>query len=253
MLPRIIARLDVKAPYLVKPVNLEGVRKVGIPGDFARDYYEQGIDEIIYMDVVASLYEYNSLTDLVRETARNVFVPLTVGGGLRSVKDVEFMLQSGADKVAVNTAAIRNPDLINQVVNAFGSQCLVLSIEAKRRPGGRGWEAYVDCGRQKTGYDVLEWISEGVDRGAGEILLTSVDHEGLCRGFDIELGRKTSEICSVPLILSGGMGEGPHMVDAFTKGKVDAIAMAHVLHYKKFTVGELREILEDHGIPTRRV
>lgn len=251
MLPRLIARMDIKGPHLIKPVNLEGVRKVGDPKVFCADYYKQGIDEIIYHDAVASLYNRNGLGQLVEETARNIFVPLTVSGGIRSLCDVELMLNSGADKVAINTAAIESPEIINQISSAFGSQCMVLSIEAKRKPSGDGWEAYTNGGREKTGLDVMEWAKEAVDRGAGEIFLTSVDHEGMCRGFDIDLCGEVSSIVPIPVILSGGMGKAEDVVEAITRGRADAVAIAHMLHYKKTTVHDLRACLREHSIGAR--
>ncbi len=251
MLPRLIARMDIKGSDLIKPINLEGVRKIGAPKSFALDYYNQGIDEILYMDAVASLYNRNGLAQLVSETVRDIFVPITVGGGIRNLQDVESMLNSGADKVAINTAAIHSPELIDQVARRFGSQCMVLSIEAKRRSGQSGWEAYVDCGRERTNVDVVEWARQGVDRGAGEILLTSVDHEGMCQGLDVALSEAVSSKVSIPVILSGGMGTPQHMVEALINGKADAVAMAHVLHYKKLTVHELRLHLAENQISTR--
>ena len=185
---RLIARLDVKGPNLIKGVQLEGLRKLGDPQCFARQYYEAGIDELIYMDVVASLYGRNNLTDVVRHTAENVFIPITVGGGIRSVDDARTMLRSGADKIAINTAAVGNPDLIDSLAAAFGTQCVVLSVEAIRQSDGR-WEAHTDNGREKTGCDVVEWVCEAARRGAGEILLTSVDREGTQAGCDIDLAR----------------------------------------------------------------
>ena len=253
MLPRIIARMDIKGPDLIKPINLEGVRKVGNPEEFALDYYHQGIDEILYMDAVASLYDRNSLSDLVETTSREIFVPLTVGGGLRKLSDVESMLRSGADKVAINTAANKNPDIINQVSQTFGAQCMVLSIEAKKsseRPSG--FEAYIDCGREKTGVDVLEWAKEAVDRGAGEILLTSVDHEGMNQGFDIPLADLVATQVPVPVILSGGMGQLEHLVEAF-KEPISGAAIAHSLHYKKHSVPEMRQALRESGVESREV
>ncbi len=251
MLPRLIARMDIKGEYLIKPVNLEGVRKVGDPKVFSDDYYNQDIDEIIYHDAVASLYNRNSLNDLVEETAKNIFVPLTVSGGIRTLSDVEIMLNSGADKVAINTAAICNPEIINEVASTFGSQCMVLSVEAKRKPSGEGWEAYTNCGREKTGVDVLNWVREAEDRGAGEIFLTSVDHEGMRNGFDVELSKTVSEAVSIPVILSGGMGCVADVVDAIKIGKADAVAIAHMFHYKKISVDELRIGLRRNGILTR--
>jgi len=184
---RLIARLEVKNNYLVKGIQLEGLRKLGDPHTFAKEYYEAGIDEILYLDIVASLYNRNNLSDIVRRTTDDVFIPMTVGGGLRSVQDVQKILQQGADKVAINTAAIKDPQIITQVAEAYGSQCMVLSIQAKRRQNGNGWEAYYDNGREHSGLDVVEWAKRGVELGAGEILLMSVDCEGLGRGMDREM------------------------------------------------------------------
>ena len=178
---------------------------MGNPQEFARRYYEAGADELIYIDIVASLYERNNLTDIVSKTATNVFIPITVGGGVRSVEDVKILLRAGADKVAINTAAVRNPNLVTEVAQRFGSQCMVLSIEAKQTAPNR-WEAYTDNGREKTGVDVLAWVRRGVELGAGEILLTSVDREGTRKGFDIDLVRAVSTAVGVPVIACGGIG-----------------------------------------------
>ncbi len=249
---RLIARLDIKAPNLIKGVNLEGVRVVGDPNVQARKYYAAGIDEIIYIDAVATLYARNSLSDLVRSTADEVFIPMTVGGGLRSIQDVDTMMRSGADKVSINTAAIRRPEIITEVSRRYGSQAMVVSVEAKRLRGQDKWEAYVDNGREKTGRDVVDWIREAVDRGAGEILLTSVDHEGMARGFDIPLSQAVTSAVDVPVILSGGMGAVEHALAAIVDGNADAIAMAHVLHYNKLTIDAIRGYLIDHGIEVCR-
>ncbi|MDP3139685.1 MAG: imidazole glycerol phosphate synthase cyclase subunit, partial [Burkholderiaceae bacterium] len=183
---RIIPRLDVKGPNLIKGIRLEGLRVVGDPHEFALRYYADGADEIVFMDIVASLYQRNNLTDIIRRAADQIWIPITVGGGIRSLDDVNTLLRSGADKVAINTAAIARPALISEVSKRFGSQCMVLSVEAKRTGPGR-WEAYTDNGREHTGMDVLEWIAQAVDRGAGEVLLTAVDREGTRKGLDIEL------------------------------------------------------------------
>jgi cyclase len=249
---RLIARLDIKAPNLIKGVNLEGVRVVGDPNVQARKYYAGGIDEIIYIDAVATLYARNSLSDLVRTTASDVFIPMTVGGGLRTIQDVDAMMRSGADKVSINTSAIHRPEIITEVARRYGSQAMVLSVEAKRLRGQDKWEAYVDNGREKTGRDVVEWIKEAVERGAGEILLTSVDHEGMARGFDIPLCQAVTGVVDVPVILSGGMGEPDHALAAIEQGNADAIAMAHVLHYNKLTIDEIRRHLIAHGIEVCR-
>lgn len=247
---RLIARLDIKGPKLIKAINLEGVRVVGDPQEHAQRYYDQGVDEILYMDAVASLYGRNSLTELVKHTAENVFIPITVGGGLRSVEDVRDMLRAGADKVSVNTEATLKPDLITQVAERFGSQCMVLSIPAKKRDGG-GWEVYRDGGREHTGLDAVEWAVEGERLGAGEILLTSVDQEGTLRGFDVDLTRAVSEAVSIPVIASGGMGTFEHLEQVVGEGKADAVAMAHVLHYGLSTIAEIRARALDHHLPVR--
>ena len=246
---RLIARLDVKAPNLVKGIQMEGLRKLGDPYEFAKRYYEHGIDEILYTDIVASLYERNSLLDLIEQTTRDIFVPITVGGGLRSLHDVAAALRAGADKVAINTAAIKNHDLVNQVARRFGSQCLVLSIQAKRN--GDHWEAYYDNGREHSGLDVLEWARRGENLGAGEILLTSVDREGTAKGFDLDLIRSVTESVTIPVIASGGMGDLTHFSDAVQLGGADAVAMAHVLHYGSVTVGQVRRQALQCGIPIR--
>ena len=243
---RIIARLDVKAPNLVKGVQLEGLRKLGDPNRFASKYYEDGIDEIYYEDIVASLYGRNSLSQVIEEATKNVFVPITVGGGIRSVEDVEKVLKSGADKVAINTQAIKTPSLISDVSNRFGSQCMVLSVQAKRQP--KGWEAYYDNGRERSGLDVLEWVKKGQDLGAGEIVLTSVDNEGTAKGFDLELISEVTERLDIPVIASGNL---EHVGTAVKDGKADAVALAHILHYEKFSVGEIRKYCVDENIPVR--
>ncbi|MBL4784151.1 MAG: imidazole glycerol phosphate synthase subunit HisF [Cohaesibacteraceae bacterium] len=247
---RIIARLDVKPPNLIKGVQLEGFRKLGDPNDFALKYYNQGIDELIYMDCVASLYGRNSLADVVRHTADNVFIPVTVGGGIRTADDVAHMLDSGADKIAINTAAILNPVLIDDISRKFGSQCIVLSIEAKFT--GNSWEALHDNGREKTGRDVIDWVREATDRGAGEILLTSVDCEGTAKGFDIDLVAAVSDVVQVPVIASGGMGNETHLKELLKKTEPNAVAMAHVLHYNKLTLDDIRTIAANCGRSVRQ-
>lgn len=247
---RLIARLDVKGPHLIKGIQLEGVRKVGDPREFARRYYEQGVDEIVYMDAVASLYDRGVLLDLVRYTAENVFVPLTVGGGLRSADDVRRMLRAGADKVSINTAATHRPDLIREVAETFGSQCMVLQIDAKRRREG-GWEALRDGGREPTGLDAVAWARRGQELGAGEILLTSVDREGTLAGFDVELVRAVNDAVTIPVIASGGMGTAEHLIEVATVGGADAVAIAHVLHYGKAALPDIRRAAAGAGLPVR--
>lgn len=246
---RLIARLDVKAPNLIKGVHLEGLRKLGDPQEFAERYYKDGIDEIIYIDSVASLYERNTIIELVRHTAQNVFIPITAGGGIRSVEDASLLLRSGADKVAVNTAAIQNPKLINQIAEQFGSQCMVLSVQAKSQHDF--WEVYCDQGREPTGLNVIDWIMEAQVLGAGEILLTSVDRDGTEEGFDLKLLQAVSEVSKVPLIASGGMGCFEHLLEAVHNSDIHAVAMAKILHYNNCSVGHIREQALANGLPVR--
>lgn len=236
---RLIARLDIKGPNLIKGVHLEGLRVVGDPQVFADRHYRDGADELIYMDIVASLYGRNNLTDIVRRTAEKIFVPLTVGGGIRSVDDVRELLRAGADKIAINTAAARRPELVSEIARRFGSQCVVLSIEAKRRREG-GWEAYVDNGREKTGLDAVEWARRGEQLGAGEILVTSVDQEGTRKGMDYELIRAITDTVKLPVIASGGVGSPADVVKAVAAGHADAVAMADMLHYHRHSLAEVR-------------
>ncbi len=248
---RLIARLDIKGPNLIKGVHLEGLRVMGDPQQFAREYYEQGADELIYMDIVASLYGRNSLNDIVRHAAHDIFVPLTVGGGVRSADDVNALLRVGADKVAINTAAIGRPQLISEVARRYGSQCMVLSIEAKRVAPQR-WEAYTDNGREKTGRDVVEWAREAERLGAGEILLTSVDQEGTRKGFDVALVRAVSSSVSIPVIASGGMGSIEHLLDVVASGGADAVAMADCLHYRRIGLPAIRAAARAANLSVRR-
>ena len=213
-------------------------------------YYQQGVDELIYMDCVASLYGRNHLGDIVRAAADNIFVPMTVGGGIRSVEDATQVLRSGADKVAVNTAAIANPKLITSISRRFGSQCMVLSVEAKQ-VGPSRWEVYTDNGRERTGLDVIEWVKRGVILGAGEVLLTSVDREGTRKGFDIALVKAVAQEVSVPVIASGGMGKPDDLIDVVREGGADAVAMADILHYNRAEIGKIRAAAEAAGLRVR--
>jgi imidazole glycerol-phosphate synthase subunit HisF len=247
---RLIPRLDIKGPNLIKGIHLEGLRVVGDPQAFARRYYEEGADELIYMDIVASLYGRNSLKDIVSRTARDVFIPLTVGGGVRSVDNVRELLRAGADKVAINTAAVNRPALITEVSRTFGSQCMVLSIEAKRTAPGK-WEVYTDNGRERTGRDVVEWAREAQRLGAGEILLTSVDQEGTRKGFDVELTRAVVDATTIPVIASGGMGAIEHLLEVTTRGGADAVAIADALHYGRIPLAEMRRRAREGGLTVR--
>lgn len=247
---RLIARLDIKGPNLIKGIHLEGLRVIGSPNEHALRYYLQGADELIYMDCVASLYGRNHLGDIVSAAARDIFVPMTVGGGIRSVDDATQVLRTGADKVAVNTAAVANPDLITEISRRFGSQCMVLSVEAKQVAPGK-WEVFTDNGREYTGLDVVEWVKKGVAMGAGEILLTSIDREGTRKGFDIQLVKAVTQAVSVPVIASGGMGDVNEVVGVVNDGGADAVAMADILHYKRATIGDIRAVAKTTGLNVR--
>lgn len=246
---RLVARLDIKNDTLIKGVHLEGLRVLGSPNSFAVDYYLQGADELIYMDCVASLYGRNHLASIIQETVKNVFIPITVGGGIRSVKDAEEILRSGADKVAINTAAVSNPKLISDIANRFGSQCVVLSVEAKQTRDS--WEVLTENGREKTGLNVIEWVQHAVQMGAGEILLTSIDKEGTRKGFDIPLIKAVSSKISVPLIASGGMGKLEDLKFAVFDGGADAVAMADILHYKRAKIRDIRSYAKSVKIKVR--
>lgn len=250
---RIVARLDIKGPNLIKGVHLEGLRIVGKPNDAAKKYYAQGVDEIIYMDTVASLYGRNHLGDIVEETAQDVFIPITVGGGIRSLEDATEILRQGADRVAVNTAAVANPDLISIISRRFGAQCMVLSIEANRNTGGGGWRCYTDNGREPTHLNVIEWAQRGEELGAGEILLTSVNNEGVRKGFDLELVKAVTEVVSIPVIASGGFGDIVHFKEAVKTGGANAVAIADAFHYDRYTAAEIRAAARGYGIRMRNV
>lgn len=227
---RIIPRLDIKGPNLVKGIHLEGLRVLGKPEQFARYYYETRADELIYMDVVASLYNRNSLQDIIAKTAREIFIPLTVGGGLRTLDDIRDVLRAGADKVSLNTATIRNPEIIREASRRFGSSTILVSIEAIRQSDGR-YLAYTDNGREYTGVEVLEWARRVEELGAGEIMLTSIDMEGTGRGYDIELTKMVADAVSIPVIACGGAGRIEHIGQVISEGKADAVAVASILHY----------------------
>ena len=247
---RLIARMDIKGANLIKGIHLEGLRVIGSPNEHALRYYHDGADELIYMDCVASLYGRNSLGALVQQTAHDVFVPMTVGGGIRSADDATSLLRSGADKVAVNTAAIARPALITEIARRFGSQCMVLSIEAKQ-VGPDRWEAYTDNGRERTGLDVVEWVKRAVSLGAGEVLLTSVDREGTRKGFDVRLVNAVTQEVTVPVIASGGMGKPEDLVEVVNAGGADAVAMADILHYRRLSFAQIRESAQAAGLDVR--
>ena len=247
---RLIARLDIKGANLIKGIHLEGLRVVGDPQLHAEKYYHDGADEIIYMDTVASLYGRNNLIDVVTRTAEHVFVPMTVGGGIRSVEDARSLLRAGADKVAINTAAIKDPTLISHLSDVWGSSTIVLSIEAKKTASGK-WEAYTDNGRERTGLDVVQWAEQGAKLGAGEIFLTSVDQEGTKKGFDCQLMAEITKNVDIPVIASGGFGQLEHLKELLTLSAPTGVAIADSLHYNRFTFAQIRDFCVSNRIATR--
>src|SRR5258708_2536074 len=227
---RIIPRLDIKGPNLVKGIHLEGLRVLGKPREFAKHYYETGADEILYVDIVASLYERNSLDHINKETVKEVFIRITVGGGIRTLEDITRILRLGADKVTINTAAVRRPEFITEAALAYGSSTIAITIEAIQQAAG-SYYAFTDNGREATGFEVVSWAKEVEKRGAGEILLTSVDREGTGEGYDLGLTKKVSETVNIPVVALGGASGSQNVVDAITKGGASAVAMSSILHY----------------------
>jgi imidazole glycerol-phosphate synthase subunit HisF len=246
---RVIPRLDIKGPNLIKGVRLEGLRVMGDPHTFALDYYEQGADELVFMDIVASLYQRNNLSDIISRAADQIFIPITVGGGIRSLADVHTLLRSGADKVAINTAATQRPALISEVAARYGAQCMVLSIEAKQQSPG-AWEVYTDNGRERTGLEVVAWAKQAVELGAGEILLTSVDREGTRKGVDAALIQAVANAVTVPVIVSGGYADAADVKTCAQRG-VHALAVADAVHYKRATVAQIKAQAADLGLEVR--
>jgi cyclase len=242
---RIIPRLDIKGPNLVKGIHLEGLRVLGKPEDFAKYYYEHGADELIYMDVVASLYDRNSLHEIISRTAKEIFIPLTVGGGLRTIEDILMVLRAGADKVCLNTAAIKNPSIIKEAANIFGSSTIVIAIEAIKHSDGK-YLCYTDNGREYTGKDAYEWASQAVELGAGELLITSVDQEGTGKGFDLELIQHITENVSVPVIAHGGAGSPEDIIKAINSGGANGIAIGSILHYHHILSNGLKSIKNEY-------
>jgi imidazole glycerol-phosphate synthase subunit HisF len=249
--PRLVVRLDIKGPNVIKGIHLEGLRVVGQPNEMALRYYQAGADELVYMDAVASLYGRNSILEVVEEAARDIFVPLAVGGGIRTIEDIVAALRSGADKVAINTAAINRPEFIREAAQALGSQCIVVSIEAKRWGEGQ-WEALTDNGRERTGKDAVRWAQEAEALGAGELLVTSVDREGTRTGFDHALLRAVCDSVSIPVIGCGGAGSAQHVIEALRQDGLDAIACASLFHYGACSLPALKDALADEGISVRR-
>lgn len=247
---RIIPCLDVKDGRVVKGTNFVGLRDAGDPVELAGIYDREVADELVFLDITASCEERDTMVQIVRETAAQVFIPFTVGGGIRTGDDIRRMLKAGADKVSLNTAAIKQPGLIAEGAQRYGSQCIVLAVDA-RRTGDDKWEVYINGGRTPTGLDVLEWVKQGTALGAGEILLTSMDKDGTKDGYDIALTRKVSEAVGVPVIASGGAGELSHFYEVLTAGKADAVLAASVFHYGRFTVRQVKEYLRSHGVEVR--
>lgn len=248
---RIIPCLDVRDGMVVKGINFVGIKEVGDPVECAMEYDRQGADEICFLDITATHEGRGTMIDVVRRTAKKVFVPLTVGGGIRTVDDYREILRAGADKVSVNSAAIRNPDLIRQAADKFGSQCVVVAVDAKQRPDG-GWSVFVNGGRIDTGLDALEWIKQCEKLGAGEILLTSMDADGTKNGFDLALTDAVTRSVGIPVIASGGCGKLSDFSDVFQKTGADAALAASLFHYKELTVSQVKDHLAAEGIPVRR-
>jgi len=247
---RIIPCLDVKDGRVVKGTNFVSLRDAGDPVELAAFYDRELADELVFLDITASSDGRNTMVDVVRRTASQVFIPFTVGGGIRSVDDIRTMLHAGADKVSLNTAAVKEPGLIAEGAKSFGRQCIVLAVDAKRC-GDKSWEVHINGGRTPTGMDVLEWIRRGVDLGAGEILLTSMDCDGTKDGYDNELNRAVSELVEVPVIASGGAGTLQHFADALVLGKTDAVLAASVFHYGEFSIRQTKQFLREQGIEVR--
>ncbi|TWH52099.1 imidazole glycerol phosphate synthase subunit HisF [Sporomusa sp. KB1] len=247
---RIIPCLDVKDGRVVKGTNFVGLRDAGDPVELAKVYDGKLADELVFLDITASSDKRKTIVDVVEQVAAEVFIPFTVGGGIRTVEDIRTMLKAGADKVSLNTAAVKNPELLAEGAKRFGRQCIVLAVDA-RKSGQDTWEVYVNGGRTPTGIDVLEWVKRATELGAGEILLTSMDKDGTKDGYDILLTKAVSEAVNVPVIASGGAGEMEHFYDVLTAGKADAVLAASVFHYGQFTVGQVKEYLRSRGVEMR--
>ncbi|AJQ28252.1 imidazole glycerol phosphate synthase subunit HisF [Pelosinus fermentans] len=247
---RIIPCLDVKDGRVVKGTNFVGLRDAGNPVELASIYDKELADELIFLDITASCEQRDTMVQMVEQTASQVFIPFTVGGGIRTVEDIRKMLKAGADKVSLNTAAIKSPELIAEGAKRFGRQCIVLAVDARQR-GEDEWEVYINGGRTPTGLDVLDWVKQATALGAGEILLTSMDKDGTKDGYDIKLTRAVSEAVGVPVIASGGAGELVHFYDVLTEGKADAVLAASVFHFGQFTVGQVKQYLKSKGVEVR--
>ncbi len=241
---RIIARLDIKNEFVIKGINFEGLRKIGNPNQIAKKFYRDGIDEIIYNDCVASLYQRNSLEKIVQDTAKDIFVPLTVSGGIRSEKDAELLMKNGADKLAINSALFKNKELAKLLIKKYGSQSIMLSVEAKKISKNL-WEAYINFGRDKTNVDVVEWIKKMSDFNFGEILLTSIDADGVSNGFDVDLYENVCKYINIPIIAGGGFGKLNHISELKKYAKIDAISISKALHYEKIKINEIKKFVKN--------
>lgn len=251
MRTRIIAKLDVKPPYVVKPVHFEGLRKIGLPVDLAKKYYEQGADEVMYIDIVSSLYQREILFDEIEKTANELFIPFGVGGGVKTIEDFSKLFHSGADKVAINTYAVQeNAEIINQAAEIFGNQAVVVNIEAKK--WDNWYECYTDCGRIQSGRNVIEWAKEVEQRGAGEIFLQCVDTDGRQMGFDIELSKQIVDSVNIPVIIASGAGKLEDIKELIEYAKPSGVAISSLLHYDKYTVKDIKEYLRNNGIEVSR-
>jgi cyclase len=251
VLKRVIPCLDVDRGRVVKGTNFVGLRDAGDPVELAERYDAEGADELVFLDITASHEERDTIVELARRTADNVFIPFTIGGGIRSVEDAQAVLDAGADKVSVNSAAVERPELIGELAEVFGAQCVVLAIDAKRRNGDAAWDVYVNGGRVPTEREAVEWAREGVERGAGEILLTSMDRDGTTDGYELELTKAVADAVGVPVIASGGAGELEHLSDAITAGGADAVLCASIFHYGTYRVRDAKQHLRQAGIPVR--
>ncbi|HEY8240022.1 MAG TPA: imidazole glycerol phosphate synthase subunit HisF [Kiritimatiellia bacterium] len=248
---RIIPCLDITGGRVVKGVKFVELRDAGDPVQIAAAYEEQGADELTFLDITASHEERDTMVNVVRAVAERVFMPLTVGGGIRTSADVRHMLKAGADKVSINTAALQNPDILDETSDQFGNQCIVLAIDARKRTDGPGWTVYTHGGRKPTEREAVAWAKEGVKRGAGEILLTSMDRDGTKSGYDLELTRAIAEAVGVPVIASGGVGTLEHLYDGVVEGKADAVLAASIFHFGEFTIRQVKEYLRDRGVVVR--
>lgn len=249
---RIIPCLDVKDGRVVKGVNFVDLKDAGDPVEIAAAYDKAGADEVVFLDITASSNHRNTVVDMVRQVAANVFIPFTVGGGIRTVEDFRVLLREGADKISINSSAINRPELISEAADKFGSQCVVVAIDAKKRADGSGWNVYKNGGRIDVGLDAIAWAKRAEALGAGEILLTSMDCDGTKAGYDIALTRQIAEAVSIPVIASGGAGTKEHFYDALTEGKADAALAASLFHYKELEIQEVKDYLADRGVPVRR-